>query len=105
MYVFLLPTVFFMFYIATHMKHMKLESSEIYKRLRIIGVLIFFIHQLVYQLVNTYVVLFISKVSNIYITNKTAIFVLTLLLSFVFAIFIERLSVTRKFKVLRYLYS
>ena len=97
MYVFQVPAIFFLFYIVTHIK---LSSRPIYKKLRIYGNLIFYLH----LFVNYLVVWAIRHIISVSGTDFSAYrFIFVLLLSLALAILIERLS--NRFKILRYLYS
>lgn len=99
MYLCLLPTVFFLFYFCTHIK---LKNRKIYVKLRIYGILIYFLHLLVGYFVNA-----ISVVlkNNFKINLSSFKFLFTLLISLFVAILIERLSRTKTFRWLKYLYS
>lgn len=98
-YVSLIPAVFFLFYIATHIK---LKNRIIYKVLREIGVLIFFTHLFVYKILN----LFSDWMNNTFNINLASyLFILTLVLTTALAIFIQRLSQKEKFSWLKHIYS
>ena len=99
MYVSLLPVTFFLFYLATHLN---LKNRSIYCSLRIIGMLIFFLHLFVD---------FFVKLAIEIAKNKTGIdfsafqFIITIVITTLLAIMIEQLSKKEKFSWLKYLYS
>ncbi len=95
----LLPVIFFIFYLASHIK---LKNRPIYRRLRVIGVLIFFTH----LFVDYFVSLIIENVNNIIGINLTGFhFIITILFTTILAVIIERLSKTNRFQWLKYLFS
>lgn len=99
LYVSLVPAVLFLFYIATHIK---LKNCIIYKKLREIGVLIFFTHLFVYKILN----LVSDWMNNTFNINLASyLFILTLVLTTALAIFIQRLSQKEKFSWLKHIYS
>ncbi len=99
MFLFLLPASFFLFYIASHIK---LLNSVVYKKIRIVGVLIYFLH----PFVNFFVVLGIKFLKHRIGLNFSFLeFIISIILVIVVSIIIERLSKLEKFKWLRYLYS
>ena len=102
MYIFLLPAIFFLFYISANIR---LKPRMIYKRLRIVGMLVFYMHLLVYYLINTFGIKIMERIIGIQITQPFIIFSITLGVTIGVAILIERLSLTNRFRVLRYLYS
>ena len=98
-YVSLIPAVFFLFYIATHIK---LKNRIIYKVLREIGVLIFFTHLFVYKILN----LFSDWMNNYFNVNLTYfLFILTLVLTTALSVFVRRLSQKEKFSWIKRIYS
>ena len=98
-YVSLIPAVFFLFYIATHIK---LKNRIIYKALREIGVLIFFTHLFVYKILN----LFSDWMNNYFNVNLTYfLFILTLVLTTALSVFVRRLSQKEKFSWIKRIYS
>lgn len=99
MYLSLLPAVFFLFYIATHIN---LKDGKIYGKLRVAGMLIFYMHYFVKFIVD-YVFEHINQSLNIDLTDFTLIFVLTI--TIITAFLIEWLSNKDKFKWLKWLYS
>ena len=95
----LLPSSFFLFYLASHIK---LKNRPIYGSLRVIGMLIFFTH----LFVNSFVRLVIEIANNIIGINLTAFqLIITILFTTILAIIIERLSKTNRFHWLKYLFS
>ena len=102
MYIFLLPAIFFLFYISANIR---LKPRMIYKRLRIVGMLVFYMHLLVYYLINTFGIKIMERIIGIQITQPFIIFSITLGVTIGVAILIERLSLTNRFRVLKYLYS
>lgn len=95
MYISLLPTVFFLFYIATHIN---LKDRKIYAKLRVVGMLIFYLHLFVKFAVN-YVAEFFALdfVKN----NLFIILTVTCVISFI----IEWLSHKEKLSWIKWLYS
>ena len=99
MYFSLIPTTFFLLYIATHIK---LKNRSIYKKTRAVGVLIYFLHIAVYAIVkNAFGV--INAKSGIDLSCLS--FILVILLVACLAVVIEVLSHRAKTRWLRYLYS
>lgn len=99
MCIFILPAVFFLFYIVTHIN---LKDRNIYKKLRVMGVLIFCLH----LLVNHFVVLLFSELGQVVgfgLTNFT--FIVTLTFTLLLSYAIEKLSHKEKFKWLTLLYT
>lgn len=95
----LLPVSFFLFYIVTHIK---LKNRPIYAKLRIIGVLVFFIHLIINYFVRL-MIIFVHK--NVGINLIAFQFTITMCLSLFVAIVIERLSKKARFCWLKYLFS
>ena len=99
MFFFLLPATFFLFYIVSHLK---LPDSIIYKKMRIVGVLIYFLH----FFINFFVVLGIKFVKHrIGIDLSFFNFLITIIVTITISVIIEKLSKQKRFKWLRYLYS
>jgi serine/alanine racemase len=99
MVIFLLPVVFFLFYIATHIE---LQNRPIYKSLRVIGMIVFFTH----QFVNFFVKILIEKTYSIAGIDISGFeFVLTVIFAIILGIIIDRLSGKEKFQWLKYLTS
>ena len=98
MTVFLLPTSFFFFNIAANMN---LKDSKIYKRLRVLGVMLFFLH----QLIDLYIGLFLEAVV-MFMGMDLAVFRLPLVLviSLAIGLIVEHISKHEKFQWLRWLY-
>lgn len=95
----LLPVIFFLFYLASHIK---LKYRPIYGSLRVIGMLVFFTH----FFVNYFVGLAIEIANNKIGINLTAFqFIITILFTTILAVIIERLSKTNRFHWLKYLFS
>lgn len=95
----LLPSSFFLFYLASHIK---LKNRPIYGSLRVIGMLIFFTH----LFVNYFVGLAIEIANNKIGINLTAFqFIITILFTTILAVIIERLSKANRFHWLKYLFS
>lgn len=97
-FIFQLPVVFFPFYLASHIQ---LADRPIYKRLRTVGILVFFLHMMVGQCVKTG----LKAAAIIGIQLNVFYFPLTLCLTVVLAVLIDRLSQRKAFGWLRYLYS
>lgn len=101
--VMLYPFSFFLIYIVTHIK---LDSKQIYKRLRIIGMTVFYSHLFAHRIVE----MFCSTLSRIGIigncfSNSLIQFSLTITITVMAGIAIESLSQNKKFSFLKYLYS
>jgi serine/alanine racemase len=94
MYIFLVPAVFFMLYIAVNVK---LNDSTVYKHLRELSILIFYLH-----LIISYILSLIFELSKINITNSLAIYIATI----VATIFVSEiiLQMSQKYKWLKQLY-
>ncbi len=99
MYICLIPSTFFLFYIASHMK---LKKRKIYGKLRVMGMMIYYLHLLVYKiiLISFYI---IKKYYNYNLFSLS--FVSTLIAVILLAYLIEKLSHKNKFKWLKFLYS
>ena len=99
MYVFLAPAVFFLFYLASHVQ---LRDHPVYKRMRVVGMLVFYLHLFVAFFVN----LLFGTVENHWGLHLSAIHFAAILIPVtLLAVALERLSRTEKFSFLRYLYS
>lgn len=95
----LLPSTFFLFYLALHIK---LKNRPFYRSLRVVGMIIFFIH----LFVKFFVGLAIETANNIMGINLTPFhFIITLSFTTILAVIIERLSKRNRFQWLKYLYS
>ena len=97
MYIFLLPAAFFLFSFAVSVS---LKDRPVYKHLRNIGTLVYFLHFLIYKITGTA----LSAAENyccIAITQYR--FVFTLLFTLLFAIFIEWLAQKDRFKWLNWI--
>lgn len=99
MYISLIPATFFLFYIATHIK---LKNRPIYRKLRVMGMLIFYSHLLVNQIIELLFSL-INKIFNVDLSGLS--FIATIMAVTVFSYLVEWLSHKEKFKWLKYLYS
>lgn len=99
LFVFLVPACYFMFCLTMNIN---LKDNDIYRRLRVIGLLIFFLH----LLVNYFVLLGIDILNSYFEIDLTSFeLFFTLLLVTLISIFIEKLSRVDKYKWLKYLYS
>ena len=92
MYLFLIPASIFLFLFA---KNLKLKDSSIYKRLRVIGFIIYLTHLLVNKIV-VWVIGYIDKYLDVNLFGCE--FLISLVLSIIVAVLIERLSCQNKFK-------
>ena len=99
MYLSLIPTTFFLLYIATHLN---LSSSTIYKKLRAVGVLIFFLHIMVYALIKNGIAVTNSAIG---MDLSSFTFLIVVIIVTILAFFIECLSHKNRFGFLRILYS
>lgn len=95
MYLFLVPTTIFLFLFA---KNLKLKDSSIYKKIRVIGFIIYLTHLLVNKLV-VWFMGYIDKYLNINLFDFE--FLITLVLSILIAVLVEWLSCKNKFKWIR----
>lgn len=100
MMVILLPSAFFLFYIATHIQ---LKDRPLYKKLRVIGVLIYFMHLLVHKCFTQFGIEIINKYLGLDLSSFA--FFITIFAVTILAAFIEWLSHKKGFTGLRYLYS
>ncbi len=98
MYVFLVPTSFFMFYIV---KNMKLENKKIYPVLRQLSMLIFLLHLWIEKLVSE----FFGWCFDFEIESTCWDFIITLIITIAASLLIIRLSENRRFQWLKRLYS
>lgn len=98
MYVFLLPAVFFLFSFASTVK---LKDRTVYKRLRNIGMLIYFSHVLVIQFVSTSVIV-INKYWHIDAAHYQ--FIISLFFTVLIAVCVDWLSCKDRFKWLKFLF-
>lgn len=98
MFVFHIPASIFLF---CYVINIKLPDSIVYKKLRVISVLIFYLHNFVNS-----VIWFACSLANKVVQFEGAIpvFVVTLVTVAVISCFIEALSQKRRFGWLRYLY-
>ena len=95
----LIPAVFFLFYLATHLNF---KDKTLFASLRTIGMIVFFSH----LFVNYFVELALEIAKNKMGINLFAFqFFFTILFTLIFAIVIERLSKKEKFCWIKYLYS
>ncbi len=95
MYISLLPAVFFLFYIATHIN---LKDRKIYAKLRVVGMLIFYLHLFVKFVVN-----YVAEQFALDFAKNNLIIILAI--TCVISVIIEWLSNKEKFKWLKWLYS
>lgn len=98
MYIFLVPTVFFLFCIA---KNLKLKDSKIYLILRQLSSLIFYMH----IWVGVAVMKISSSLFDIIISQTSFFYIITLSITIIGALGILRLSKCKYFHWLRYLYA
>ena len=98
MYVFLVPTSFFMFYIV---KNMKLENKKIYPVLWQLSMLIFLLHLWIEKLVSE----FFGYCFDFEIESTCWDFIITLIITIAASLLIIRLSENRRFQWLKRLYS
>lgn len=95
----LIPLTFFSFYM---LMNIKLKNKPIYKKLRIISILIYFSHPLFIYISNL-IIKSINTKTNIDLINYQ--FLLVIILTLSFSIVIEKISQKEKFKLFKYLYS
>ena len=101
MYCFLLPAEYFLLSFAVTVR---VEHREIYKKMRVSGIVIYFSHMFFCFIVKG-VFFAISYVLGVNLSNSMIMCILTIGLSTCFGFVLERLSHTDKFQFLRYLYS
>ncbi len=95
----LLPVIFFLFYLASHIK---LKKRPIYRSMRVIGMIVFFTHLFVDYFVGLVIEIAYNKAG----INLTAFhFLITVSITTIFAVVIDRLSKTNRFQWLKYLFS
>lgn len=99
MYFSLIPATFFLFSIA---KGLQLKSSTTYKKLREVGVLVFFLHMFVKAVIDLGIeaIYYHWGISLSFLSLVLTIFITTLV-----AIVIEKMSHKEKYLWMRYLYS
>lgn len=96
MYIFLLPAVYFLFSFACTVP---LKDHAVYRHLRVIGMLVYFLHVFVKELV----ILAAGKIGNIAISNYQ--FWIPLVLTLGIAVFLDWLSGKRGFRWIHWLLS
>ena len=99
MYVFLLPATFFLFLLAVSAE---LKDRPVFKRLRNIGMIVYFSHLLVNK-VTILAIRAMEKCCSVAIAQYQ--FVLSLLFTLMFAMFVEWLSRKKRFKWINWLLS
>lgn len=99
LYVFLLPTTFFLFSFATSIK---LKDNSIYRHLRNIGIVVYFAHRLVNNIMSL-VVSFANQYCNIELVSYQ--FILSLSVTLLIAVFIDWLSHRDKFKWVNWIFA
>lgn len=99
MYISLLPATFFLFCIATGIK---LKDNKVYGKLRVIGVLIYYLH-LFAKYLTTQIFVTINEYTGVDLTAFVC--VASILLATLMAVLIEALSRKEKFKWLQVFYS
>ena len=98
MYICLLPAVFFLFYITINVK---LRECYVYKKLRVIGMLAFYLHLAVVEYVGTVFFMF----ADINLGCFDVQFLIVIWGTIFLAMFLERLSHKNKFSWIIWLYS
>ncbi len=99
MYIFLIPSVLFLFAIAAGIN---LKDRPIYKKLRVVGVIVYFSHMLVKKVLQLGFEI-IYKFTNI--NCFPYLLILTIIFATALGFFIEFLSNTERFKWMRWLYK
>lgn len=99
MYLFLLPTTYFLFSFACTIQ---LKNCAIYKHLRNIGMLIYFLHMFIYKFVSLAMSVF-EKCCGV--NTKQHLYIVTLFLTLFIAVFIDWLSCKNKFKWIKWFLS
>ncbi|MBQ5439196.1 MAG: hypothetical protein IIT49_00240 [Clostridia bacterium] len=98
-YISLVPAVFFLFYLSTHIK---LVNKPIYQSLRVVGMLVFYTQLFVDHFVKLAIDFANKKIG---ININPFHFVLTLMFTLLFSVLLEKLSKKEKLSWLKYLYS
>ena len=99
MSIFLVPAIFFLFYIASHVQ---LKDRDIYKRMRVVGMLIFYLHMFVRKVLKE----LFTIIKNHWHLDLFGLWcILTIVIVTLLAILVERLSYKEKFRWLRWIYS
>ena len=98
MYISLIPTTFFLIYIATHLD----LPNNIYRKLRSIGVLVFFLHIFIYAIIKNAIGA-LNSLFDVDLSKYT--FILVVIFVTALAVFIEYLSNKQRFHFLKYLYG
>lgn len=98
MFLSLPPAAFFLFHLA---RNIRLKDSGIYKKLRVIGVLVFYLHQLVYHCLGLGMRMLNKLINGDF---SSYLFVATVILSTLLAAFIQWLSHKKRFDWLKLLY-
>ena len=101
MYIFLIPAELFLLSFVTTIK---IKERPIYKKMRVAGVIIYFLHPAVDYFLSL-VFRFVKYVSGIDLANSLIYCIGTIIVSSLLGFALERLSHTRKFHFVRYLYS
>ena len=97
MYIFLAPSAYFLF---SFCEQAEMKDSKIYKTLRIMGSLVYFIHLWVaFALINGY------KIFKMDLDNTVFYFISVTLITLIISYLIYRLSMKEKYKMLQKLYS
>ena len=101
MYIFLVPAVFFLLLFSVNVS---VRPRSIYKKMRNVGVIVYFSHLFVYQLI-LWGFEFTNKFFNIKIENSLIYYFLTIIIATALGAVIDELSQNKKFRFLKYLYS
>lgn len=102
MYVFLVPAVFFLFYIATHIK---LKNEEFCSALRVLSILMFYSHMFVYCFIDHTIGFALNTGMPSAIDNSLVRYCSTVLLTLALSYAIYKLSQTKRFNWLKWIYS
>ena len=102
MYIFLLPVIFFLLIFAVNIS---IKPRKIYKKLRNVGVILYFSHMFVYYWIKSWCYLFIEIILKVNINNSIIDYFLTVIITTILGFVIDGLSRKEKFAFLRYLYS
>lgn len=101
MYVFLVPSTFFLLVFSINAQ---IKQREIFRKLRNVGIIIYFSHLFVYQWI-LWGWEFVFRVFDVRINNSLLNYLLTITFATILGFFIDWLSKKKMFSFLKYLYS
>ncbi len=101
MYIMLIPATFFLLVFSINFKT---EQGQVLRKLRNIGIMVYFLHLFVYQIL-LWVWSAINKFFGVNLNNSIINYILTVVIATIIGVLIDYLSKTKKFSFLKYLYS